>query len=103
MTRSECARSQRARHDRRVPRISEFYGIVIEMYFADHPPPHFHARYGDAQATIVIATSDVLAGALPGRALGLVRQWLAQHRSDLDANWQRARAHQHPEAIPPLK
>src|SRR3954447_25448057 len=30
-----------------VPRISEFYGIVIEMYYADHPPPHFHARYGD--------------------------------------------------------
>jgi hypothetical protein len=28
-----------------VPRISEFYGIVIEMYFRDHPPPHFHARY----------------------------------------------------------
>jgi hypothetical protein len=29
-----------------VPRISAFYGIVIEMYFGDHPPPHFHARYG---------------------------------------------------------
>jgi hypothetical protein len=29
----------------RVPRISSFYGIVIEMYFGDHPPPHFHARY----------------------------------------------------------
>jgi len=27
------------------PRISEFYGIVIEMYYGDHPPPHFHARY----------------------------------------------------------
>jgi hypothetical protein len=32
------------RHDDRVPTISEFYGIVIEMYFVDHPPPHFHAR-----------------------------------------------------------
>ena len=30
-----------------VPRISAFYGIVITMYFSDHPPPHFHARYGD--------------------------------------------------------
>jgi hypothetical protein len=29
-----------------VPRIREFYGIVIEMYYGDHPPPHFHARYG---------------------------------------------------------
>ena len=31
---------------RPMPRISSFYGIVIEMYFGDHPPPHFHARYG---------------------------------------------------------
>jgi len=31
------------RHDRLVPRIGAFYGIVIEMYFGDHPPPHFHA------------------------------------------------------------
>ncbi len=27
-----------------VPRISTFYGIVIEMYFGDRAPPHFHAR-----------------------------------------------------------
>lgn len=24
-----------------VPRISSFFGIVIEMYYGDHPPPHF--------------------------------------------------------------
>jgi hypothetical protein len=62
-------------HDGAVPRISEFYGIVIEMYFADHPPPHFHARYGGEEATIVIASGAVLAGSLPGRALRLVREW----------------------------
>lgn len=26
--------------------ISEFFGIVIAMYYNDHSPPHFHARYG---------------------------------------------------------
>lgn len=24
-----------------VPRLSEFYGIVISLYWAEHPPPHF--------------------------------------------------------------
>jgi len=24
-----------------VPRISAFYGIVIAIFFDDHPPPHF--------------------------------------------------------------
>jgi hypothetical protein len=75
-----------------MPRISEFYGIVIEMYFDDHPPPHFHARYSGDEATIVIATGEVLVGSLPGRALRLVREWLDQHRDELTANFERATA-----------
>jgi hypothetical protein len=51
-----------------MPRISSFYGIVIEMYYGDHPPPHFHARYGDENAKIEIATGEVLAGSLSTRA-----------------------------------
>lgn len=88
--------------DARVPRICEFYGIVIEMYFADHPPPHFHARYSGHEATIIIATGEMLAGELPGRALRLVREWRVEHRAELDANWLRARDHQAPERVAPL-
>jgi hypothetical protein len=84
------------------PQLREFYGIVIEMYFADHPPPHFHARYGGEEATIVIASGAVLAGSLPGRALRLVREWLAEHRAELDVNWERARNHEAPEPVAPL-
>ena len=29
-----------------MPRVSEFYGIVIAMSYNDHEPPHFHAIYG---------------------------------------------------------
>jgi hypothetical protein len=29
---------------RAMPRISSFFGIVITMYFDDHPLPHFHVR-----------------------------------------------------------
>lgn len=29
-----------------VPTISRFFGILIQMYLDDHPPPHFHAIYG---------------------------------------------------------
>lgn len=56
-----------------MPTISLFYGIVIRMYFNDHAPPHFHARYGEDEATIEIDTFSVLAAALPSRALDLVR------------------------------
>jgi hypothetical protein len=86
-----------------MPRISEFYGIVIEMFFSDHPPPHFHARYAGDEALIVIATGEVFAGSLPPRALRLVRDWLQEHRDELMANWDRARAQQPTESIEPLR
>jgi len=55
-----------------VPRISAFYGIIA-MYFDNHPPPHFHAKYGEYEAQVVIATSELLNGDLPRRARALVR------------------------------
>ena len=28
-----------------MPEISRFLGIIITMYYNNHPPPHFHVRY----------------------------------------------------------
>lgn len=86
-----------------MPRISEFYGIVIEMYYSDHPPPHFHARYAGESAKIAIATGEIVAGSLPGRAVRLVRQWVAEHREELGANWERAVRNEEPQPIDPLR
>jgi Domain of unknown function (DUF4160) len=86
-----------------MPRISSFFGIVIEMYYGDHPPPHFHARYGGESAKIGIATGQVLAGVISKRALRLVREWTEQHRDELEANWQRAVNNDQPEQIEPLR
>lgn len=89
-------------HDGPVPRISAFYGIVITMYYRDHEPPHFHAVYGEYQAQIVIATLDPLFGELPPRALRLVREWAGLHSAELQANWEKARAREVLDTIPPL-
>jgi hypothetical protein len=86
----------------RVPRISAFYGIVIAMYYRDHAPPHFHAIYGEHEATIVIAELDVLGGFLPTRALRLVREWAALHGEELQANWKKARDRMPLDSIDPL-
>jgi hypothetical protein len=75
-----------------VPRISAFYGIVIWMYFNDHNPPHFHATYSGAEVLMTIRDLAILRGMLPTRALGLVEEWAREHREDLLADWERARA-----------
>jgi len=85
-----------------VPEISRFYGIVIKMFWRDHPPPHFHAEYGEQQAVIAIGSGALLAGSLPRRASQLVRQWDALHRTELATNWHRARRPELAHPIDPL-
>jgi len=75
-----------------VPRISTFYGIAIYMYYRDHAPPHFHAIYGESEASIAIETAEVLEGRLPRRARSLVKEWTITHRVDLGIAWEAARA-----------
>ncbi len=85
-----------------MPRISAFYGIVIAMYSSDHAPPHFHARYGEYEAQILIATGEPLAGELPTRALRLVREWAGLHKAELQTDWELAQARQPLASIDPL-
>jgi Domain of unknown function (DUF4160) len=68
------------------------YGIVIWMYRPDHPPPHFHAQYGEYVAQIDFSTLQILNGSLPPRVLRLVREWAALHSDELSDNWERAQA-----------
>lgn len=60
------------------------------MYLDDHPPPHFHAIYGEFEATIAIDTLDLLRGRLPRRVQALVVEWAMIHRPELRENWARA-------------
>lgn len=47
-----------------MPELARFYGIVIRMYYDDHPPPHFHIEYGDYQAKMDIERLALIQGQL---------------------------------------
>jgi hypothetical protein len=85
-----------------VPEVSRFYGIVILFFHNDHEPPHFHVRYGSAEAKVEILISRLLEGAIPRRAMRLVTEWTDLHRHELLGNWRRIRAGLEPRRIPPL-
>jgi hypothetical protein len=71
--------------------ISRFQGIMIAMYFDDHNPPHFHARYGDFKVSINILDFTILDGNLPSKELNLVLNWATYHQIELLENWDNAR------------
>ena len=86
-----------------VPEISRFFGIVIAMFFDEHNPPHFHARYGEYKMEVAIESLSVLAGKFPTRALGLVMEWAALHRKELLEDWELARTRSELKKISPLE
>ncbi len=85
-----------------MPEICRFYGIIIRMYSGDHPPPHFHAVYGEHEAFIEVETGQILYGHLPATALRLVQTWLVQHREELNQDWKLAKQLQPLKKIAPL-
>jgi hypothetical protein len=85
-----------------MPTLSTFYGIVIQMFWHDHNPPHFHAVYAEDEVLIDIRTLEIIEGRLPRRALVLVLEWAQDHRAELIEDWTLCASMQSPRKIDPL-
>jgi len=73
-----------------MPLISNFYGVVISMYFNDdeqHHKPHFHARYAGEEASFDF-DGNIIAGTFPIKQTKFVVAWVEIHREELSALWE---------------
>lgn len=73
-----------------MPIIAIFNGIIIQMFFEDHDPPHVHAVYGEMKALVRIADGEVIRGRLPRRQARLVTSWVRVRQAELMENWRHA-------------
>lgn len=85
-----------------MPVISRFLGIMIYMYWRDHSPPHFHAKYSGEEVEIDIV-SGAVSGRMSPRALGLMQEWRELHKAELLADWELASQRKELRDIPPLE
>lgn len=86
-----------------MPEISRFYGIIVSMFYDEHNPPHFHARYGEYKIAIDINSLRILEGKFPPRALGLIMEWASLYKNELLKDWEITAQNLPPEKIEPLK
>ena len=86
-----------------MPEISRFYGIIISLLYNDHAPPHFHAVYGEYEASFTIKDLKLMSGDMPRRAVSLVLDWAELHQEDLLKDWELARSKKPLFKIEPLK
>lgn len=69
------------------------------MYWRDHAPPHFHAKYKDDEVTVEIMTG-IVSGKMSSRAISMIQEWRMQYRDELILNWELA---EEKKAINPIK
>ena len=72
------------------------------MYWNDHAPPHFHAKYGEYEITVSINTG-VVEGRFPKRALRHVMEWYELHKDELLNDWELCQNNEAPAFIEPLE
>jgi hypothetical protein len=86
-----------------MPYISAFLGLLVQMYFDEHNPPHIHVRYQNESAIFSIPAGDVIEGKLSSRNVRLIQAWIELHRDELMMNWELCRNDEQPYKIDPLR
>lgn len=72
------------------------------MYYNEHHPPHFHARYGENRASFSIEELKIIEGDMPKRIISLILEWAFDHRAELMGNWELAKRKEKLKDIRPL-
>ena len=85
-----------------MPIISRFFGIIVFMFWREHQPPHFHAKYGDQEVIVEIQTGKVTGNISP-RVLDMVQEGREMHEDDLIADWELAEENKPLKRIKPLE
>ena len=72
------------------------------MYWNDHAPPHFHAKYGEHEIKVFILDGTV-EGTFPRRAQKHVIEWYELHKEELLVDWKLCEQNENPMPIEPLE
>jgi len=76
-----------------MPTVAIIDGVKIQFYWDDHPPPHFHAEYGECRAKFSI--SSLAAEAQHRKVIA----WAKSRRTELLDAWVKCQSDLHPGKI----
>lgn len=88
-----------------VPIVSQFYGIIVTMYFNEntrHNLPHIHVEYAEYDAVFDLQ-GNLIDGRIPGKQRKMIEVWTSIHGEELNALWKAMKEYQEFFKIDPLK
>ena len=88
-----------------MPIVSQFYGIIISMYFNDtdrHHLPHIHVQYAEYRCSVDF-DGNILSGTIPNKQKKLVFAWIELRKEELITLWNMLQSGNGTFTIEPLK
>lgn len=88
-----------------MPIVSQFYGIIISMFFHDtakHHLPHIHVQYTEYRAAFDL-NGNMLSGDMPSKQKKLIEAWIEMRKEDLTTLWNILQKGNNGFSIEPLK
>lgn len=75
-----------------LPIISQFYGIIVMMFFEGerHHIPHIHIDYAE-YSCIFDFDGNIIKGNIPKKQEKLVQAWIEIHKCELQELWKLAK------------
>lgn len=87
-----------------MPTLKRFNRCRIEMYFDDHPPPHFHViTRKNERVSVVIDTLAIQAGEADSRDTAEAFAWARENGAELRWPWQKYSEEEPAKAMPPTQ
>ena len=68
-----------------MPIVSQFYGIIISMYFNDtdrHHLPHIHVQYAEYRCSVDF-DGNILSGTIPNKQKKLIVAWIELRKEEI--------------------
>lgn len=85
-----------------MPEICRFFGIIINLYWRDHNPPHIHFTYGNYECSMSVL-DRVVNGQAPAKVIAKVNEWIDLHETEILTLWEKAQKGEPLNKIEPLK
>ena len=88
-----------------MPIVSQFYGIIISMYFNDtdrHHLPHIHVQYAEYRCSVDF-DGNIWSGTIPNKQKKLIVAWIELRKEELITLWNMLQSGNGTFTIEPLK
>lgn len=67
--------------------VSNQGGVKIEIFSNEHPPPHFHVKSGDIDASFAIEDCSIVDGSVKNKDLKSIKYWHERLKPKLIEVW----------------